>query len=290
MLILCAIAGLVTAPAISQEPAPAALPAASTTDDHDANQDESTWAGAAALELGIFQSIHGALIGAELCQRPQCRSKELPPYLYVGAGLGALAGGAAGLKLRPHQAMLINSGTALGLLHGVALSWDDNSRDDARIWITGQLVGTAVGALAGQLWHPENGRLAMANSAALWTATTVTLARNAAGRSSNAAWAMATADAAYLFGLVAWDSKPQARARLAVVDLAGALGLWLGGAGGAVVGKLANWGGDRGLYAGAAAGAALGAILAVTLVPLPDKPLSVQLLPQPNGLALGGAF
>lgn len=289
-LILFAVASLAASPGLGQEAAPAALPAASTAQDQGGNRDESTWPGAGAVELGLFQTAHGALVGIELCELAHCRTKQLPPYLWGGAGLGAVAGTLVGLKLRPHQAMLINSGTVLGFVHGVALTWDEQPRDAAKTWMLGQLVGTAVGAAAGQLWHPENGRLAMANSAALWTATTVGLARMAARRGSTPAWTIAAADLGFVFGLLAWDSKPLSRVRLAVVDVAAAAGLWLGGMVGAAVGRLGPRSNDFSLYGGAAAGAATGAILAATLVPAPEKPLSIQLIPQSNGLALVGAF
>jgi hypothetical protein len=248
--------------------------------------DESTWEGAAAVELGIFQSINGMTLAAEYCEWRRCR-RDSNGYILGGVAIGGGLGVLGGLHLRPHQAMLINSGTWMGMLNAAALTYDDRSEVETKL-MAWQLLGTGLGVVSGQLWHPHNARIAMANSAALWSMVVVTLARNAAGRTGNGPWAMGAADLGFLLGLAAWDSKPLPRLRIAAIDVAAAVGMALGAGFGAAATVVKR--DDGPMLWGAAGGALTGGLLMALLMPLPDKELNVQVIPQSNGLMLVGSF
>ncbi len=249
---------------------------------------ESDWKGAGAVELGTFQALHGGLLGLELCGLAHCSDKAIS--WLAGSALGGMAGATVGSALRPHQAALINSGSALGFMNGLALATAGNFGESPSTLVAGQLLGTAAGAVAGQVWHPETGRIALANSAALWSAVVTALASQGATRTINGHLTLVAADVGFLAGLALWDSCPLLRGDVVWVDVTAAGGLLLGGFIGDAAARSGGASSEAFLFWGAAAGAATGGVLAATLLPAPKYRPNVQVIPQPNGLALVGGF
>ncbi len=257
---------------------PVGLPTAATA------PGDSEWPGSGSVELSVGQALHGGLLGFEICSLTHCRQAALH-FVAIGDGAGLLLGGLVGSRLRPHQAMLINSGTALGFFNSLALDWDQPKAQPGR-WLGFQVGGALAGAIAGQFAHPETGRLAMANSAALWLATATYFGRHAANRENFGLWTAAAADLGYVFGLFAWDGLPLSRARVAQIDAAAGLGLTLGvlGAHAAV-----DRNDDHAMWVGGTVGVLAGVALG-TLWADWRSAAAVQIVPQGNGVALMGTF
>lgn len=259
---------------------PTGLPSAATA------QGDSEWPGAGAVELSVGQALHGGVLGIELCMLSNCREK-LPQVVGLSTAGGLLAGGMIGSRLRPHQSMLINSGTVLGFVNVAAFDWDEYPVPHGRR-IMGQVGGALAGALVGKFYHPETGRMAMANSAALWLATAVYFGRHAAKYESIAPWTAAAADLGFVFGLLAWDGLPLSRAKVARIDAVAGIGLTLGVVGAKIAvdrnDEHATWlGGAVGVLAGVALGTAWADWSSTASTAL-------RIVPLGNGVALLGAF
>jgi len=131
--------------------------------------------GFARAELAFWQTLHGVLLGAEVCALFECDDIRL--------GIGSmLAGGSAGLGLSlintPNDittghAHLINSATMWGLWNAFALNfilqnWSDNKLPLA-LMIGGQLGGLGAGIYSWDTLRPTAGDVAMVNSAGFWS-------------------------------------------------------------------------------------------------------------------------
>lgn len=179
-------------------------------------------------DLIIGQGLHGALLGAEIVEAADIYGPEAEvTWPLAGAGVGILAGALLG-HIDMGHAMMVNHGSALGLLHASVLSnWA--TRQDEYLYqddllanmIVGQLVGTAMGALVGGGVAHESGRIAMAGSVAMWTGILGALGRDMAGEPVSHPGYLAAVDLGYVAGYLLWDELHWSRTQVSLVDLFG---------------------------------------------------------------------
>ncbi len=237
--------------------------------------------GSGLTELSIWQGINGLSLGIEAAQRQQL---SFPVGMAVSV-LGLSGGLVLPTLVSPHittgQAMAIDLGGQLGAFNGAA--WALQPQGSARDVAVGQLVGTLAGAALAHGRPPEAGRMAMAQSVALWASVTTALVQGVREDKPLVASIMA-ADAGAALGYCLWPSMPLSRGTLRTFD-------WVAG-GGLVVGVLASGAANKqvapaaliGLGAGAAIGAAIVAGLQLSDDDAP--PVDLHVLPQPGGALL----
>ena len=248
------------------------------------------------LELAIGQGIAGAILGAEYCIHVGCGGRNdydgsnNTGFVAWGLGAtGALAGVFLGGDITDGQAMLVNTSSILGGLHGWMIS-DRTSYSNVQGAMVGQVVGTATGVGLAMVLRPENDRMALANSAALWTGVLVALARDARDHAAVLPTATIAADIGFAIGYAAWPAWPVTRGQAAAIDLGGAIGLTAGVFLGAVIP-------DRqaaGEHTLAAVTAICGGVgVGTALLVLRNKPfpkLPVHVVPRADGVALAGVW
>ena len=137
----------------------------------------------------------------------------------------------------------------------------------------------------------SNDRMALANSAALWTGVLVALARDARDHAAVLPTATIAADIAFAIGYAAWPSWPVSRGQAGAIDLGAGIGL----SAGAFIGLFipdGTWGmGKHTSDVGAAVGAGVGVAAALAILrnkPFPQLP--VHVVPRADGLALAGVW
>ena len=247
----------------------------------------------------IGQAIGGTILGAEYCihNHASCTAANVgradtdySPFVAVGVGAtGVLGGILLGRDISDGQAMLVNTSSILGALHGWMIS-DRTSYSNVKGAMVGQVVGTAAGAGLAMVLRPENDRMALANSAALWTGVLVALSRDARDHAAVLPTATIAADIGFAIGYAAWPSWPVTRGQAGAIDLGAAIGLSAGVFLGAVVPDRAA-AGEHTLAAISAIGTGVGvgtALLILRNKPFPQLP--VHVVPRADGLALAGVW
>lgn len=216
----------------------------------------------ARAELALFQTIHGSLLGVEVCLIAEC--DEAAAYIGL-ALLGGVAGAGASLAqkdMTSGQRALINSGTVWGAANAgliLVASDADSVQGVTLTMIAGQLGGLAIGAGLNYL-RPTSGQVGLANSGGQWglalTALTLTAARPDLTDKGFALTLLLAMDGGIAVGSYLASRYPHvSRGQTWVIDAAGIAG----GVGGAGLGILVSGSADeRVTPALAAAGAVVG--------------------------------
>ncbi len=215
----------------------------------------------ARAELALFQTLHGATIGVEVCIMLECDSGEA----FFGLALLGGAGGAAfslGARVTSGQRALANSGAAWGAFNAaMALVATEPDRESAygATLLLGQGAGLGLGLLLAAD-APTAGQVALTNSGGQWTLALTGLGLLAADVDLDSQQVGTTlalaADAGLAGGAYLASRLPRvSRAQTLVIDAAGIVGAVAGGAGGVMVTGDVD---DRTTAGLAAVGAALG--------------------------------
>jgi hypothetical protein len=135
--------------------------------------------GAARAELTLFQTLHGAVLGAEVCVMAGC--EEARPWvlsLMLGAGLGfgtsfVLSEGG----VRPGLSRALSDGALFGAANGLwlllAAEQGDASEETVAAYLAiGQLAGLGVGGLIYHQLQPTTGQVSLAASGGIWLPVT----------------------------------------------------------------------------------------------------------------------
>jgi hypothetical protein len=217
----------------------------------------------ARAELALFQTLHGAVLGGELCVVIQCDSSgALLGLAVVGGAAGAAASLVAAPALTPGQRALVNSGTAWGAYNALLVllaAEPDDAQAAAALMMAGQIGGLAAGAALSQ--RPITaGQVALASTGGTWAAgLTGLLIAAAAPDAASAEVSLAlliAADAGLALGAYfARESPTISRAHTLAIDAGGVAG---GVAGAGLAAVITGEAGGRGGAAAAALGAALG--------------------------------
>ena len=218
---------------------------------------------AATAELALFQTLHGLVLGVELCVALDCDDGEAGVGLsLVGGGIGAIASLKGVETLTSGQRALLNSGTAWGAFNAITaiIGFDvSDSENMALTLIGGQVGGLTLGALLYDR-RPTAGQVALASSTGQWAAVLMGLTLAAASTDPDeeevslsllAAGDVGLGMGAYLARLLPDIS----RAQTLVIDAGGIVGgISGGGLGVLILGKVE----DRATAALAALGVAAG--------------------------------
>ncbi len=215
----------------------------------------------ARAELALFQTLHGAAVGIEICVALECDSGEG----FIGLALVGGAGGALlSLNARPTsgQRALINSGAVWGAFNGaMALVASEPDRESwfGLTLLAGQGAGVGLALLLASD-APTAGQVALTNSGGQWTLALTGLGLAAANpdlSSKQVAITLAiAADAGLGAGAYLASRLPRvSRAQTLVIDAAGIVGAVAGGASGVMATGNVD---DRTTAGLAAVGAALG--------------------------------
>jgi hypothetical protein len=192
--------------------------------------------GLARAELAFFQTIHGIVLGTELCIMFECDDPQ-SVVLLLGAGGGAglglsLLGTANGIT--PGHASLLNSGTTWGFANGLLASFalEVDGTDAAGMYAASQLIGLGAGALIWDIAEPTAGEVSMANSGGFWVGFLTFLTHAAAefeADEKTIQWSVLIgANLGILGGALLSQHQPMSRGRTFVIDSGGVLGFLLG--------------------------------------------------------------
>lgn len=186
----------------------------------------------ARAELTFFQTINGLGVGIETCLMFDCsdaRAGVLSAML--GGGIGA--GGALWFSadgITPGHALAINSGSAWGFWHGIALlnALNVNGTRGAGLLAGSQVLGTLLGHLAWTAFPVGAGDVSLANSGGIWAGLlTLEIDTIIGGNRSDAAlWGslLAGSDVGLVGGALLSRVVPMSRGRTFVLDAGGVLG------------------------------------------------------------------
>jgi hypothetical protein len=132
-------------------------------------------------ELVVLQTIHGIVLGAELCVIFECEGAQEVGGLMLGGG--AVAFTTSFLLSRngisPGATAAINAGAVwgAGLMINLLLAVDEDGIDNAAVGgiLAGQVVGMGLGGLAWYTTKAGPGDVSLVSSGGLWTGTLVAL-------------------------------------------------------------------------------------------------------------------
>jgi hypothetical protein len=187
-------------------------------------------------ELISVQTLHGLLDGLLICAAVECNDGRA----VVGLGfLGLLAGGGLSFALSDGitsgQALAVNSGTAWGIWHGIAVNamLEPQGETVAGIMLGMNLAGTALGTATAAFLKPKNGQVSFANSAGLWSTTLTLFVMNAAGVNifeDDGFWqaSLLASDLGLLAGALGATQLDISRGRVLLIDAGGVVGMFLG--------------------------------------------------------------
>lgn len=258
--------------------------------------------GLARAELAVLQTIHGIVVGAEVCALAECDDpRALGALLIFGGGLGLGASLLATTDgITPGHTAALNTGTIWGGYSGVMLAGAAEA-DDAQVVLgmalAGQMIGLGTGELLWRLTRPSAGDVSLASSVGIWSTVLTAFAFGAAEFDSDEQIIFGTVLATGQLGLIGGaflaDYVPMSRGRVLVID------------GGGIVGGLMGMGvdlliqGDRTeaapFFGLAAAGTLAGLGLAAYLTrnwDVPDLELTTAAIPLDGGgmLVVGGTW
>jgi len=195
--------------------------------------------GAARAELTLFQTLHGGVLGAEVCLMAEC--EEARPWvlaLMLGAGAGFTASFAlSDGGVRPGLARALSDGTVFGGLNGV---WAVLLRDDSDPTSTtiggylalGQIAGLGLGGLLYDQLRPTTGQVSLAASGGLWVPVAAAELVGAFGAEMEAdgwgALLLATTNGGLAAGGWLASEVPTSASRALLIDGGGVLGTLTG--------------------------------------------------------------
>jgi hypothetical protein len=218
----------------------------------------------ARAELISAQTLHGIVLGGELCVALDCSDARVVVATMMATGGVGLAASfyATQEGVTPGHTVALNSGTVWGAVNAgmlASLSDDGSSKQFALSLMGGQLVGLGLGQLYYMGAKPLAGQVSLANSGGIWTLVGFGLLQGAANLdldSDQFTTGMVVAmDAGLLAGGALAHFYPMSRSRATLLDTGGLAGL-LSGMGLYVL--IANDGGDQGFFTAALAGTVLG--------------------------------
>jgi hypothetical protein len=191
----------------------------------------------ARAELILFQTVHGASLGFEVCALVGCDgARAHAAALMTGAGGGAaLAWFLTIGGITPGHAELLDSGTTWGAWNGLAIV--DASADDfddldeqaiAGIFVVAQLAGTAGAELVWWQLRPTSGQVATANTVGFWTVVVTALAHGAAQEEPSFITLALAGDVGLFVGAMLARRAPMSRGRSYLVDAGGVVGFLVG--------------------------------------------------------------
>jgi len=189
------------------------------------------------VDLGLYQAIHGSVLATEWCEGvmrlndSRCQDDEeiVAAAALTGGLLGLVLGGVSQGK-----ALMINASVTIGGLNGMALSGffaKDDFRDEERAAagaLVGQIIGLGAGIAAGSQFDPPAGRVALANSAAFWSALLLQAARLSNGRKASSLSMALGAQLGFVAGYSAWPGVRTNRLQSWIIDLGGLAGFIVG--------------------------------------------------------------
>ncbi len=194
--------------------------------------------GLARGELVGAQTLHGIVIGGEICMILECNDgRAVVAALLVGGGVGLTASLLydSDKGMTPGHAAALNSGTVWGAWQGGALVGilePDSAPSVGAILLVSQLGGLGLGEVIHQTLEPTAGDVSMATSAGFWTGalSLFGLAANEFDADSQTTFAtiLIASDLGLLAGAVASKYYPMTRSRTLVVDAGGILGALVG--------------------------------------------------------------
>jgi hypothetical protein len=254
----------------------------------------------ARAELVIFQTVHGVILGAEICAVVDCQGVRPHALALLGggvAGIGASLFGSSGGVTRG-QVELLDTGTLWGAWNGFEISMiADQDTGSARFWqtmIAGQSAGLVVGGLLWYPLRPTSGQVTLASTVGTWgtvlTAFGVEAVDSSIDRTHLWTTLLAAGDLGLLAGAIAARDSQISVGRSLLIDAGGVLGLLLG----ALVVSGNN--GQRTEFAVLFGGAAIGVTTAAVATRDWDAPtpnVRAMAMPLPGGgvaASLGGAF
>lgn len=262
----------------------------------------------ARTELVLFQTVHGILIGSELCLAFDCDDvTEWSAMVGLGGGLGLLGSLASSRGgVTPGRALTLNSGFLWGLWHGAAIggALDAGLLDPAADrfasgqfsagLIAGQVGGMGLAYTLGEVFEPTAADVSTVNTAGLWAGLLAFAAQGSVRfpGSDETTWltTLIASDLGAVAGGVLARYYPISRSRALVLNAGGLLGAVVG------IGTQTVWRDteleDRSLYLAGGLGAAVG--LGVTAWLTQDwdweVPGSVSITPTHGGAFAGFAL
>jgi hypothetical protein len=196
----------------------------------------------ARAELALFQTLHGMVVGGEVCVLIECDDAEAAIGLVlVGAAGGALAGLSRD-DITSGQRALINSGTAWGMANAgliLIIAEPDDEKAIAGGLLLGQAAGIGIGVGLANA-KPTAGQVALANSGGQWalvlTGLTLAAADVDLDNEEIGLTLLAAADGGILAGAYLGYRRPNvSRAQTLVIDAGGIAGAVGGGSLGVVL-------------------------------------------------------
>lgn len=245
---------LATAPSTRAEaapPVPSAPPAPSTPDTRSApapgawqagaNDHDQAPTSAARAELIFFQTLHGFVLGTEVCTIAEC--DEIQPWvatMMLGAGLGFGASFALSMDgVTPGLARALTNGALWGAAHGIEVyvgaelevGVDEELRLAGSLAL-GQLSGMGAAGLLYASLHPTPGQVSVTSSGGIWAGVLTTemlgiLQPDSSGGAIG--WLfMATTDVGLVAGGVLASHEPMSVSRVLMIDAGGVVGTLVG--------------------------------------------------------------
>ncbi|MEO1301605.1 MAG: caspase family protein [Myxococcota bacterium] len=263
----------------------------------------------ARTELVLVQTVHGLLIGAEICLASDCDDlEEWTAVLGLAGGLGLGASLALSQDgVTPGQAAILNSGFLWGVWHGVAIQGAIDAEDFlstepgrfAESGYTSRLIAAQFGGMLGAHWlhevfEPTAADVATVNTLGLWSGLVGFAAHGAVGfpEDDELVWltALVASDVGAIAGGVLSRYYPISRSRSLVLNAGGLIGGLLG-AGVGVLGG-AEEVDDRTLYVAGGLGALTGLGLTAWLTRDWDweVPGQLAIMPTAGGAMAGFGF
>ncbi len=254
----------------------------------------------ARAELATVQTLHGAVVGIELCAIGGCSGSNAAPFglALIGASLGALATLSGFDSVRPSTRSLIDGGTVFGFMEGLFGSLTATSNVSPTILLIGQVGGLGLGAVIDQT-HPTAGQVALASSGGTWTTIVGLLAFTALSPnpsdSATGLVGLVSLNVGLAGGALLAATHPKIlRGQTLVIDAAALVG---GIGGGAIATVITNDATAPLVLGAASAGAALGLVVSLLLTPEishPSKGPAVQTFVTPaehgRGALVGAGF
>lgn len=189
----------------------------------------------ARAELISAQTLHGIILGAELCSVADCSERPTIAVVMVGGGGGLLLSWLVSSDgLTPGNTLSLNSGTAIGAFNAGMLSARLSDGDDnvPLHLALGQGLGLGAGEFYYRAVKPTSGQVALTNSGGLWTAGMFLLGLATADPDVDGDNVLTAAQVMFDLGLVGGGFLahyfPMSRSRVSLIDTGGLVGGLMG--------------------------------------------------------------
>ena len=192
----------------------------------------------ARAELAIFQTFHGAVIGAEVCILAECNDAAGAIGLVLLGGVAGALGsvGATSGGIEPGRRGAIDSGVTWGAFNGamaLVIAEPDEPASIGGVMLGAQLTGLLVGDLVWRAARPTEGQVALSNTFAIWSGVGAALGLVALEVDPTAdaigTTLLAAVDAGLIAGSLVATRAPMSRGRTLLIDSGGIVGGLVGG-------------------------------------------------------------